>query len=37
MERLPDLGYQAIPTLYEEAILIYYGSRDEPSTWTNST
>lgn len=27
MERLPNLGYQAIPTLYEEAILIHYGSR----------
>jgi hypothetical protein len=27
MERLPDLGYLAIPTLYEEAILIYYRSR----------
>jgi len=27
MERLGDLGYQAIPTLYEEAILIYFGSQ----------
>jgi hypothetical protein len=26
MKRLRDLGYQRIPTLYEEAILIYYGS-----------
>ena len=25
-KRLHDLGYQKIPTLYEEAILIYYGS-----------
>jgi hypothetical protein len=29
MERLPGLGYPAIPTLYEEAILIYYGSRQQ--------
>jgi hypothetical protein len=29
MERLHDLGYQGIPTLYEEAILIYYGSRGQ--------
>jgi hypothetical protein len=29
MDRLKDLGYQAIPTLYEEAILIYYGSREQ--------
>ncbi|MCX5644971.1 MAG: DUF6057 family protein [Phycisphaerae bacterium] len=29
MERLPGLGYQTIPTLYEEAILIYYGSRQQ--------
>ena len=29
MGRLPDLGYQAIPTLYEEAILIHYGSREQ--------
>ncbi len=27
MERLRDLGYPRIPTLYEEAILIYYGSK----------
>jgi hypothetical protein len=27
MERLQDLGYQVIPTLYEEAILIYFGSK----------
>jgi hypothetical protein len=27
MERIGDLGYQAIPTLYEEAILIYFGSQ----------
>ncbi len=27
MERLDDLGYQGIPTLYEEAILIYFGSQ----------
>jgi hypothetical protein len=27
MERLGDLGYHAIPTLYEEAILIYFGSQ----------
>lgn len=27
MDRLSDLGYQEIPTLYEEAILIYYGSQ----------
>jgi hypothetical protein len=27
MERLHDLGYQEIPTLYEEAILIYFGSQ----------
>jgi hypothetical protein len=27
MGRLPDLGYQRIPTLYEEAILIYHGSQ----------
>jgi hypothetical protein len=26
MERLDDLGYQTIPILYEEAILIYFGS-----------
>ncbi|MFZ2147006.1 MAG: DUF6057 family protein [Sedimentisphaerales bacterium] len=25
IERLNDLGYQGIPTLYEEAILIYFG------------
>ena len=29
MERLHDLGYQAIPTLYEEAILIYFGSQGQ--------
>ena len=29
MDRLRDLGYQRIPTLYEEAILIYYGSREQ--------
>ena len=29
MERLGDLGYQAIPTLYEEAILIYFGSQGQ--------
>jgi hypothetical protein len=27
MERLHSLGYKAIPTLYEEAILIYFGSQ----------
>ncbi len=27
MERIGDLGYQEIPTLYEEAILIYFGSQ----------
>ena len=27
--RLHDLGYQGIPTLYEEAILIYFGSRGQ--------
>ena len=27
MERLGDLDYQAIPTLYEEAVLIYFGSQ----------
>ena len=27
MERLGELGYQEIPTLYEEAILIYFGSQ----------
>jgi len=27
MERLHNLGYQEIPTLYEEAILIYFGSQ----------
>jgi hypothetical protein len=27
MEGLGELGYQAIPTLYEEAILIYFGSQ----------
>ena len=27
MERLSELGYQVIPTLYEEAILIYLGSK----------
>jgi len=27
VQRLRDLGYQKIPTLYEEAILIYYGTR----------
>jgi hypothetical protein len=26
VDRLPDLGYPTIPTLYEEAILIHYGS-----------
>lgn len=29
MERLHVLGYQAIPTLYEEAILIYFGSQGQ--------
>ena len=29
MERLSDLGYKAIPTLYEEAILIYFGSQGQ--------
>jgi hypothetical protein len=29
MERLGDLGYQEIPTLYEEAILIYFGSQGQ--------
>jgi hypothetical protein len=28
MGRLRDLGYPRIPTLYEEAILIYYGSHE---------
>jgi len=27
VERLHDLGYQKIPTLYEEAMLIHYGSQ----------
>jgi len=27
MERLPDLGYKGIPTLYEEALLIHVGSQ----------
>jgi hypothetical protein len=27
--RLDQLGYQDIPTLYEEAMLIYYGSRGQ--------
>ena len=29
MERPGDLGYQEIPTLYEEAILIYFGSQGQ--------
>jgi len=29
MERLHVLGYQEIPTLYEEAILIYFGSQGQ--------
>ena len=29
MDRLDDLGYQSIPTLYQEAILIYYGARKQ--------
>ena len=29
MEQLNELGYQAIPTLYEEAILIYFGSQGQ--------
>lgn len=29
MERLNELGYQEIPTLYEEAILIYFGSQGQ--------
>ncbi len=29
MERLKELGYQEIPTLYEEAILIYFGSQGQ--------
>jgi hypothetical protein len=29
MERLGDFGYQEIPTLYEEAILIYFGSQGQ--------
>ena len=29
MERLHDLGYQEIPALYEEAILIYFGSQGQ--------
>jgi len=29
MERLGDLGYQEIPPLYEEAILIYFGSQGQ--------
>ena len=29
MERFPALSYEAIPTLYEEAILIYYGSQGQ--------
>jgi hypothetical protein len=31
MGRLDDLGYQNIPVLYEEAILIYLGSRGRQS------
>lgn len=27
LERLPDLGYEGIPTLYEEALLIHVGSQ----------
>ncbi len=27
MDRLPALGYQKVPTLYEEAILIHFGSQ----------
>jgi hypothetical protein len=27
MERLSDLGYHEVPTLYAEAMLIYHGSR----------
>ena len=27
VERLEEIGYQEIPTLYEEALLIHYGSR----------
>jgi len=29
VERLHDLGYQKIPTLYEEAILIHFGSQGQ--------
>ena len=29
VERLDDLGYQSVPTLYQEAILIYYGARKQ--------
>jgi hypothetical protein len=29
MDKLPALGYQTIPTLYEEAILIHLGSRGQ--------
>ena len=29
IERLDQLGYQDVPTLYEEAMLIYYGSRGQ--------
>jgi hypothetical protein len=29
MKRLDDLGYQTIPILYEEAILIYFGSHGQ--------
>ena len=30
MGRLRDLGYQGIPTLYQEAILIHFGSQGRP-------
>jgi len=29
INRLQDLGYQTIPTLYEEAMLIYFGSKGQ--------
>ena len=29
MERLKELGYHAIPTLYEEAMLIYFGTKGQ--------
>jgi len=29
MERLKELGYQTIPTIYEEAMLIYFGAKGQ--------